>query len=178
MHTNEMLHTSILLWEWRYKKPMFNMFWWWKILNRLFVFGGLILRSSQFLLLPQQHLKMTLAIKVVKIDPKIIISIPQSKLVKQTVWSSKCMCFLHTKMKSGNSASYLQRVAVKLATRKSHQNVLSTLRVIRYIRLQMSSYLSSVSALFPPIWLGVVNKWRQGIMRREYSQTRLQQSRL
>jgi hypothetical protein len=38
-----------------------------------FAHGGSILSSSQFLLLHQQPLKMTLAIKVVKIDLKIII---------------------------------------------------------------------------------------------------------
>jgi hypothetical protein len=37
-------------------------------------------------MLPYQPLKMTLAIKVVKIDSKIIISLPQSKSVKQTVY--------------------------------------------------------------------------------------------
>jgi hypothetical protein len=38
--------------------------------------GGLILGSSKFLLLPQRPLKTTLAIKVVKIDLKIIIKPP------------------------------------------------------------------------------------------------------
>jgi hypothetical protein len=47
--------------------------------------GGLILSLSQFLLLPQWSLKMMLIIKVVKIDSKIIISLPQSKSAKQTV---------------------------------------------------------------------------------------------
>jgi hypothetical protein len=50
-----------------------------------FAYNGSILSSSQFLILPQQLLKMTLAIKVVKIDFKIIILPPRSKLVKQTV---------------------------------------------------------------------------------------------
>jgi hypothetical protein len=47
--------------------------------------GGSILSSSQFLQLPQWPLKMTLAIKVVKVDSKIIISIRFSFIsVKQT----------------------------------------------------------------------------------------------
>jgi hypothetical protein len=50
-----------------------------------FAHGGLILSSSQFLLLPQQPLNITLAVKVVKIDFKIIISLPKSKPAKQTV---------------------------------------------------------------------------------------------
>ncbi len=48
-----------------------------------FAYGGLILSSSQFTLLPQRSLKMILALKVDKIDLKIIILIPLS--VKQTV---------------------------------------------------------------------------------------------
>ena len=39
-------------------------------------YGGLVLGSSQFLLLPQLPQIMTLASKVVKIDSKIIISLP------------------------------------------------------------------------------------------------------
>jgi hypothetical protein len=35
-----------------------------------FAYGGLILSSSQFLILPQLAQKMTLKSKVVKIDPK------------------------------------------------------------------------------------------------------------
>jgi hypothetical protein len=50
-----------------------------------FAYGGLILSSSQFMLLLLWPLKMILAIKVVKIDSKIITLLPQSKLVKQTV---------------------------------------------------------------------------------------------
>jgi len=38
-------------------------------------YGGLVLGSSQFLILPQLPLKMMLASKVVKIDLKIIISL-------------------------------------------------------------------------------------------------------
>jgi len=41
-----------------------------------FAYGDLILSSSQFSLLPQRPLKMTHAVKVVKIDLKIIISLP------------------------------------------------------------------------------------------------------
>ncbi len=40
-----------------------------------FAYGGLVLGSSQFALLPQLPLKTMLGIKVVKIDSKIIISI-------------------------------------------------------------------------------------------------------
>ncbi len=50
-----------------------------------FAYGGSILNLSQFSLLPQQPLKMTLAIKVVKIDSKLIISLLRSESVKQTV---------------------------------------------------------------------------------------------
>jgi hypothetical protein len=39
--------------------------------------GGLILSSSQFLILPQLPQKMKLASKVVKVDSKIIISLPK-----------------------------------------------------------------------------------------------------
>jgi hypothetical protein len=42
-----------------------------------FAYGGLILSSSQFLLLPQLPLKMELASKVVKVDLKIIVSLPE-----------------------------------------------------------------------------------------------------
>ena len=40
-----------------------------------FAYGGPVLDSSQFLLLPQLPQKMTLASKMVKIDSKIIISL-------------------------------------------------------------------------------------------------------
>ncbi len=39
--------------------------------------GGLILSSSQFLILPQLPQKMKLTSKVVKVDSKIIISLPK-----------------------------------------------------------------------------------------------------
>ncbi len=41
-----------------------------------FSYGGFILSTSQYLLLPQQPLKMRLAIKVVKIDSKINMLLP------------------------------------------------------------------------------------------------------
>jgi hypothetical protein len=40
-----------------------------------FAYGGLILGSNQFTLLPQLSLKMTLDLKVVKVDLKVIISL-------------------------------------------------------------------------------------------------------
>ncbi len=43
-----------------------------------FAYGGSILSFSLFSL-PQSHLKTTLALKVFKIDSKIIISLPWSK---------------------------------------------------------------------------------------------------
>jgi hypothetical protein len=42
-----------------------------------FDYGGLILSLSQFLLLPQLSQKVELTSKVVKVDSKIIISIPE-----------------------------------------------------------------------------------------------------
>ncbi len=50
------------------------------------LFCGSILSSSQFLLLPQRNNAAILAIIVVKIGSNIIISMPWSKSVKQTVW--------------------------------------------------------------------------------------------
>jgi hypothetical protein len=50
-----------------------------------FAYGGSILSSSQFLLLPRQPPKMILVLKVVKFDSKIIILLPWSKSMKQTV---------------------------------------------------------------------------------------------
>ena len=47
--------------------------------------GGSILSSSQFSQMPQQPQKMTLALKVVQIDSKIIISVHKSKSVTQSV---------------------------------------------------------------------------------------------
>jgi hypothetical protein len=42
-----------------------------------FAYGGSILSSSQFLLMPQLPQKMELASKVVKVDSKIIVSLPE-----------------------------------------------------------------------------------------------------
>jgi hypothetical protein len=42
-----------------------------------FAYGGSILSSSQFLLLPQLPQKMELASKVVKVDSKIIVWLPE-----------------------------------------------------------------------------------------------------
>jgi hypothetical protein len=42
-----------------------------------FAFGGSILSSSQFSILPQLAQKMKLASKVVKVDSKIIVSLPE-----------------------------------------------------------------------------------------------------
>ncbi len=50
-----------------------------------FAYGGSILSSSQFLLLPQLPQKMELASKVVKVDSKIIVSYLRSKSVKLTL---------------------------------------------------------------------------------------------
>ncbi len=50
-----------------------------------FAYDGSIFRSSQYSMLTQRPLKVTLALKVVKIDSKIIIQIPGFKLVKQIV---------------------------------------------------------------------------------------------
>ncbi len=47
-----------------------------------FAYGGSILNSSQFSILPQ---KMKLALKLVKIDTKIITSLSLSKSVKRTL---------------------------------------------------------------------------------------------
>jgi hypothetical protein len=48
-----------------------------------FAYGGSILNSSQFLPLPQLPQKMELASKVVKVDSKIIISLPKI-LIRET----------------------------------------------------------------------------------------------
>ncbi len=50
-----------------------------------FANGGSILSFSQFLLPTQWPQKMTLAIEVVKIDSKIIVLLPGSKLMKHPV---------------------------------------------------------------------------------------------
>ena len=57
-------------------------------------YGGLVLGLSQFSILPQLPLKMTLASKVVKIDLKIIISRCKSKSVTHSVGEcSLKLCF-------------------------------------------------------------------------------------
>ncbi len=48
-------------------------------------YGGSILSSSQFLLLSSGPLKLTLTIKVVKIDSKTVILLPWSKSMKQSL---------------------------------------------------------------------------------------------
>jgi hypothetical protein len=55
-----------------------------------FAFGGSILSSSQFLLLPQLPQKTKVASKAVKNDSKVIISFPSSNSVKRTVESKLC----------------------------------------------------------------------------------------
>jgi hypothetical protein len=50
---------------------VFHRFW-----QAKFAYGGSIVSSSQFWLLHQAPQKMALAIKVVKIDSKIITSLP------------------------------------------------------------------------------------------------------
>jgi len=50
-----------------------------------FPHGGLVLDSSQFSLLPQLPQKMTLNLKMVKFNSKIIILLPKSKSVTHSV---------------------------------------------------------------------------------------------
>jgi hypothetical protein len=45
-----------------------------------FAYSGSVLSSSQFSILPQLPQKMKLASKVVKIDPKIIVSLPKIQI--------------------------------------------------------------------------------------------------
>jgi len=52
-----------------------------------FAYGGSILGLSQFTLLSKLPLKMSLDIKVVKIDSKIIILLHQSKCVTHSIES-------------------------------------------------------------------------------------------
>ncbi len=58
-----------------------------------FSHGDSNLSSRQFLQLPQWPFKTTLAIKVVKIDLKIIISLPSSISLKQTAAKSGSILF-------------------------------------------------------------------------------------
>ncbi len=62
---------------------LYSVFHWFQ--RAKFAYGDLILSSSQFLLLTQHSQKMKLTSKVIKIKTKIIISLPWSKSVKQTV---------------------------------------------------------------------------------------------
>jgi len=50
-----------------------------------FAYGSLVIGSSQFTLLPPLPVKTKLNLKVVKIDSKIIISLPKSKSVIHSV---------------------------------------------------------------------------------------------
>ena len=65
--------------------------------------GGLVLGSSQFLLLPQLPLKMILASKVVKSDSKIIILVHKSKYVTQRckLFENTLQCGKHTRKCAG-----------------------------------------------------------------------------
>ncbi len=58
-----------------YYLPNYSVFH--QIKQAKFAYGGIILSSSQFLLLPQLPLKMELASKVVKVDSKIIVLLPE-----------------------------------------------------------------------------------------------------
>ncbi len=71
-----------------------------------FAYGGSILSSSQILPLPQWSLKMTVPIKVVKIDSKIIISLSWSPSVKQTA-------ALHFRIRNSKSNSRLFKDFIK-----------------------------------------------------------------
>ena len=64
-----------------------------------FAYGGLVLGSSQFTLLPQLPQKMTLNLKVVKFDSKVVILLCKSKSVTHSVvleptciitWKTQC----------------------------------------------------------------------------------------
>jgi hypothetical protein len=66
-----------------FTRKMYSVFHW--FMQAKSTYGGSILSSSHISLQPQLTLKTTLAIKVVKIEWKIIISLPWSKLVKHTV---------------------------------------------------------------------------------------------
>ena len=59
-----------------------------------FAYGGPVLGTSQFLLLPQLAQKMMLVSKVVKIDSKIIISSSKYKSVTHSVYV-KALFYLH-----------------------------------------------------------------------------------
>ncbi len=76
----------------------YSVFHWFR--RAKFACGGSTLSSSQFL-----PLSSCLGIKVVKIDWKIIISIPWSKSVKQTVWWQIGFCVLDTSHMTSNNVS-------------------------------------------------------------------------
>ncbi len=67
----------------KYLAPFYSVFHQFRQVK--FDFGGSIVSLRQFLLMPQQPLKMTLALKVVKMKSKIIFLLSWSKLAKQTV---------------------------------------------------------------------------------------------
>ncbi len=60
-----------------------------------FPYGGLILGSSRFSILPQLPLKILLDSKVVKIDPKIVISLHKSKSVTHSVDRMEFLHFIY-----------------------------------------------------------------------------------
>jgi hypothetical protein len=59
-------------WNFDYIEENFN-----RVRQAKFDYGGSILSSSQFLLLPQLPQKVELTSKVVKVDSKIIVSLPE-----------------------------------------------------------------------------------------------------
>jgi hypothetical protein len=76
-----------------------------------FAHGGSILSSSQFLLLPQQPLKTTITMTVVEINSKIILLLPQSKPVKQTVHATRDRPFLFVTSRVGyNRVNFCNKI--------------------------------------------------------------------
>ncbi len=75
-----------------------------------FAYGDSILSMSQLLLLPQQPLKATLAIKVVKIDSKVIISLPDLNQTNNSTIHSVFFCIAHkivfAKKKNGDTVCF------------------------------------------------------------------------
>jgi len=59
-----------------------------------FLDGGSVLGSSQFLILPQLPPKILLDSKSVKIDPKIVVSLRQTKSVIQSIGRSHFYVFM------------------------------------------------------------------------------------
>ncbi len=75
MHCNAIIVYINCLWQHHITKVMnYSVFQGFSLAK--FAYGGSILSSSQFLILPQLPQKMKLTSKVVKIDPKIIFSLP------------------------------------------------------------------------------------------------------